>query len=118
MMKQLLLSFLILFIAFPSNAQRVAAVRGVGTQTCATLVASTEKDKQFDQQAAQWILGYLTGYFRQAGDNSSRTLGDVALVQTVIDICKQNADKTIDEATTIAIAAVPNTEVKKQDKLK
>ena len=48
----------------------------------------------------------------------SRTLGDVALVQTVIDICKQNADKTIDEATTIAIAAVPNTEVKKQDKLK
>ena len=112
MMRRVLLSILIVFIAFPSSAQRVAAVRGA--QTCATLVASTEKDKQFDQQAAQWILGYLTGYFRQAGDDSSRTL----LVQTVIDVCKQNADKTIDEATTIAIAAVPNTEVKKQDKLK
>jgi hypothetical protein len=99
-------------------AQRVAVVRGVGTQTCAMLVASEKRDKPFNQQATQWILGTMTGYFRQAADDPSRTLGDAVLVQIVQDVCKKNAEKTIDEATTIAIASLPDTEVKKPGEIK
>lgn len=99
-------------------AQRVAVVRGIGTQTCTKLIASERADEQFAQQAAQWILGSMTGYFRQANDDPSRTLGDVVLVQTVVDVCKKNAEKTIDEATTIAVGAFPETEVKKPGVIK
>jgi hypothetical protein len=45
-------------------------------------------------------------------------LGDAVLVQTVLDVCKKNAEKTIDEATTIAIASLPVTEVKKPGEIK
>lgn len=82
------------------------------------LFSADRADKQFAQQAAQWILGSMTGYFRQANDDPSRTLGDVVLVQTVVDVCKKNSDKTIDEATTIAIGSLPQTEVKKPGEIK
>jgi hypothetical protein len=97
----------------PALAQRVAVVRGIGTQTCKAYVASTQADKKFAQQAEQWIFGSLTSYFRQASDDPSRTLSDAIVLQTVLDICKKNAEKTIDEAVTIAISSFPATEVKK-----
>jgi hypothetical protein len=65
----------VLFLMLPMQsalAQRVAVVRGVGTQTCTTLVASERRDKQFNLQATQWILGNMTGYFREAADDPSR----------------------------------------------
>jgi HdeA/HdeB family len=102
-----------LLLSSSAMAQRVAVVRGVGTQTCKALVTSDKTDKQFEEQAAQWVLGALTSYFRQASDDPSRTMGDLILVQTVFDVCKKNADKTIDEAVTMAISALPTTEVKK-----
>jgi hypothetical protein len=107
-------------VAFASTAmaQQTALVRGVGTQTCANFVASSRANKQLEQQVTQWILGNMTGYFRQANNDLSRTLGDAALVQTVTEVCKKNADKTIDEATTIAIGAIPTTEVKKPGEIK
>ena len=97
----------------PAPAQRAAVVRGIGTQTCTTYVASSQADKKFSQQADQWIFGSLTSYFRQASDDPSRTLSDAIVLQTVFDICKKNAEKTIDEAVTIAISSFPATEVKK-----
>jgi hypothetical protein len=114
--KSVLALFLTIIFVAPSMAQRVAVVRGVGTQTCKVLAAADQADKQFALQAAQWILGTITGYFRQASDDPSRTLGDATLVQTVIDVCKKNAEKTIDEATTIAINSLPTTEAKKSGK--
>ena len=85
----------------------MAVVRGVGTQTCTKLVALEGTDAQFAQQAAQWILGNVTGYFRQGNDDPLRTLGDIVLVQTVLDVCKKNAEKTIDEVTAMAIVSLP-----------
>jgi hypothetical protein len=109
--------FVILLIS-PTFAQRTAAVRGVGTQTCKTLNASNQADKQFALQSAQWILGNMTGHFRQTGDDPSRTLGDDIVVRTVLEICSRNPDKTIDDAVTIAISSFPATEVKKPGELK
>jgi hypothetical protein len=117
-MKLVLTSILAVSLASPAIAQRVAVVRGLGTQTCTKLIASERADEQFAQQAAQWILGSVTSYFRQASDDPSRTLGDVVLVQTVVDVCKKNAEKTIDEATAIAIGGLPETEVKKPGQIK
>ena len=97
----------------PTLAQRVAVVRGIGTQTCNTLVASNQGDKQFALQSAQWILCNVTGYFRQASDDPSRTLADVLIVEAVLDVRKNSPEKTIDEAVTVAIASIPVTEVKK-----
>jgi hypothetical protein len=105
--------FAIVFVS-PVLAQRTAVVRGVGTQTCKTLVASDQVDKQFALQAAQWILGNMTGYFRQANDDPSRTIADAILLKTVLDVCKNNPDKTIDEAVTLATSALPATEVQKR----
>jgi hypothetical protein len=105
--------FAIVFVS-PVLAQRTAVVRGVGTQTCKTLVASDQVDKQFALQAAQWILGNMTGYFRQANDDPSRTIADAILLKTVLDVCKNNPDKTIDEAVTLATGALPATEVQKK----
>lgn len=107
-----------LSIGSMAQAQRVAVVRGIGTQTCTKLVAAEGTDPQFAQQAGQWILGNMTGYFRQENDDPSRTLGDVVLVQTVVDLCKKNAEKTIDEATTMAIGSLPETEAKKPGVIK
>ena len=67
-------------------------------------------------RASEWILGNLTGYFRQVGDDPTRTLGDDLLVKTVIDICAKNAEKTIDQAVSIAITALPESEIKKPEK--
>jgi hypothetical protein len=101
------------FLISPALAQRVAVVRGIGTQSCKTYVASSHADKKLAQQADQWVFGSLTSYFRQARDDPSRTLSDAIVLQTVVDICKKNAEKTIDEAVTIAISSFPATEVKK-----
>jgi hypothetical protein len=109
-MKAVLTFVLAMVFVSPASAQR--AVRGVGTQTCKTLVASDQVDKQFAQQAAQWILGNLTGYFRKASDDPSRTIADAILLQTVLDVCKSNLDKTIDEAVALAIDSLPVPEVK------
>ena len=116
--KQLSAVLILLLPMQSALAQRVAVVRGVGTQTCAMLVASDRGDKQFNLQATQWILGTVTGYFRQTADDPSRTLGDAVLVQTVQDVCKKNAEKTIDEATTITIGSLPETEVKKPGQIR
>jgi hypothetical protein len=115
-MKTLLTLVLAIGIISPASAQRTAVVRGVGTQTCKTLVASDQVDKQFAQQAAQWILGNLTGYFHQASDDPSRKIADAILLQTILDVCKKNADKTIDEAVTLAIESLPATDVPKPEK--
>jgi hypothetical protein len=56
----------------------------------------------------------MTGFFRQANDDPSRTMGDDLLVRTILEICKSNPDKTIDEAVTIAISSLPTTEVTKK----
>jgi hypothetical protein len=118
-MKTAVTTFMVaMAVASPALSQRVAVVRGVGTQTCTMFVESERADKQFTLQATQWILGTMTGYFRQAADDPSRTLGDAVLVQTVAEICKKNGEKTIDEATTIAIRSLPNTEVKKPGEIK
>jgi hypothetical protein len=37
----------------PALAQRVAVVRGIGTQSCKTYVASSHADKKLAQQADQ-----------------------------------------------------------------
>jgi predicted ribosomally synthesized peptide with SipW-like signal peptide len=97
-------------------SQSVSVVRGVGTQTCKALAASDKVDEKFALQSAQWILGYVTAYFRQASDNpsSSRSIGDAILLQTVLDVCKNNPDKTIDEAVTLTIQSMPVTEVPKK----
>jgi hypothetical protein len=115
-MKSSLLLLSALLVIAPAAGQQIALVRGIGTQTCKTFVAATEADKPLASQASQWILGNLTGYFRQAGDDPTRTLGDSLLVKTVIDICAKNAEKTIDEAVSIAITALPVSEIKKPDK--
>jgi hypothetical protein len=70
-MKAILTLILMTVFISPALAQRVAVVRGIGTQTCKTLVASNLGDKQFALQSAQWILGYMTCYFRQASDDPS-----------------------------------------------
>jgi hypothetical protein len=108
-----LLTFVIAIgiVSSASAQQRTPVVRGVGTQTCKTLVAVDQVDKNFAQQAAQWILGSLTGYFHKASDDPSRTTADAILLQTVLDVCKQNADKTIDEAVMLAIGSLPTTAV-------
>jgi hypothetical protein len=110
----------LLIISLQSSfAQRTTVVRGVGTQTCEKFVAAGQGgDKQFEAQASQWILGLLTGYFRQANDDASRTMGDVVIVQTVLDVCKKNAEKTIDEAAKIAIEALPTADPKRQGEIK
>jgi hypothetical protein len=115
-MKSSLLLLSALLVIAPAAGQQIALVRGIGTQTCKTFVAATEADKPFALRASEWILGNLTGYFRQAGDDPTRTLGDSLLVKTVIDICAKNAEKTIDEAVSIAITALPDSEIKKPDK--
>jgi hypothetical protein len=115
-MKTLLAFVLAIGIVSPALAQQTAVVRGVGTQTCKTLVASDQVDKTFAQQAAQWILGNLTGYFHQASNDPSRKIADAILLQTILDICKKNADKTIDEAVTLAIGSLPATGVAKPEK--
>ena len=74
--------------------------------------------RQFEIQATQWVLGNLTGYFRQAADDPSGKMGDVMLVQTVFDVCGKSPEKTIDEAVTIVISALPQTEVKKPGEIK
>lgn len=99
-------------------AQRATVVRGVGTQTCAKLLAAGKSDDQFEMQATQWILGNLTGYFRRTADDQSRTMGDVMLVQTVFDVCGKRPEKTIDEAVEMVISALPNTEVKTPGEMK
>jgi hypothetical protein len=111
-MKAILRFVLAMLFISPASAQQVAVVRGVGTQTCKTLAASDQVDKQFAQQAAQWILGNLTGHFHQASDDPSRKIADAILLQTVLDVCKNNLDKTIDQAVTLAIDALPTTVVK------
>ena len=80
-MKSLVL-ILVALISSPAYAQRVAPVRGVGTQPCKTIIASSEPDKPFQLQAYQWILGYMTGYFRQASDDPSRTISDDLLIRS------------------------------------
>jgi len=45
----------------PTMAQRVAVVRGIGTQTCKTYVTSSQADKKLARQADQWVFGSLTG---------------------------------------------------------
>jgi hypothetical protein len=55
----------------------------------------------------------MTGYFRQANDDPSRTISDDLLVRSIQEIRSSNMDKTIDEAVTIAISSFPVTEVKK-----
>jgi hypothetical protein len=97
-------------------SQSAAIVHGVGTQSCKALAASDQVDEKFALQAAQWILGDLTGYFRQASDNPSRSIGDAILLQTVLDVCKNNPDKTIDEAVTVTISSLPTSVVKKLEK--
>jgi hypothetical protein len=111
-MKAVLALVVTMTLVSPASAQRVGAVRGVGTQTCKTLVASDQVDKQLAQQTAQWILGNITGYFRKASDDPSRTIADAILLQTVLDVCKSNLDKTIDEAVALSIDSLPATEVK------
>ena len=106
-MKHFIALAAVALIATPALAQRTAAVRGIGTQTCKTFVASYQSDKVFAQQADQWVLGALTGFFRQSQDDPSRTMGDEIVTRTVFDICKNNPDKTIDEATAIAISSFP-----------
>jgi hypothetical protein len=101
------------FLISPALAQRVAVVSGIGTQTCKTYVASSQGDKKLAREVDQWVFGSLTSYFRQASDDPSRTLSDAIVLQTVVGICKNNAEKTIDEAVTIAISSFPATEVKK-----
>jgi hypothetical protein len=98
----------------PAWSQSAVVVRGVGTQTCKTLAASDQVDEKFALQAAQWILGNVTAYFRQASDNPSRSIGDAILLQTVLDVCKNNPDKTIDEAVSLTIQAMPVTSVPKK----
>jgi len=98
----------------PAWSQSTAVVRGVGTQTCKALAASDKVDEKFALQAAQWILGNMTVYFRQVSDNPSRSIGDAILLQTVLDVCKNNPDKTIDEAVTLTIQSMPVTEVPKK----
>jgi hypothetical protein len=90
----------------------------LGTATTLGPHEGTHRRRQTIRAAAQWILGNMTGYFRQASDDASRTLGDAILVQAVVEICKKNADKTIDEATTIAISSLPVTDVKKPGEIK
>lgn len=110
-------AFLVFFSTFlfiaPAAGQQIALVRGIGTETCKAYVAATQADKQFALQVAQWILGNLTGYFRQASDDPTRTLGDDLLVKTVIEVCAKHAEKTIDEAVSITITALPASEFKK-----
>jgi hypothetical protein len=115
-MKVVLALVLAIGMTSPAWSQNAAVVRGVGTQTCKTLVASDQVDEKFALQAAQWILGDLSGYFRQASDNPSRSIGDAILLQTVLDVCKNNLDKTIDEAVTLTIASLPTTQVKQPEK--
>jgi hypothetical protein len=105
--------FSILLVS-PAWSQSAAVVRGVGTQTCATLAASDKVDEKFALQAAQWILGNVTAYFRQVSDSPSRSIGDAVLLQTVLDVCKNNPDKTIDEAVTLTIQSLPVTAVPKK----
>jgi hypothetical protein len=115
-MKSVLTLVLAMGLIPSALAQQVAIVRGVGTQTCKTLVASDQVDKQFALQAAQWILGNLTGYFHQASGDPSPKIADAILLQTVLDVCKNNLDKTIDQAVTLAIDALPKTNVQKPAK--
>lgn len=116
MRKALTIVFALMIAGSSAQAQRAAAVRGVGTQTCKTLVASYQADKTFAKQADQWVLGTITGFFRQAQDDPSRTLPDEIVTRTVFDICKNNPEKTIDEATTIAVGSFPVTEIKQPAK--
>ncbi len=104
--------FLILLVGTPALSQRAAVVRGIGTQTCKAFVTATQGDKAFEGQVNQWILGTMTDYFRRANDDPSRTLSDDLIVRSVSEICIKNADKTIDEAVSIAISSIPETEVK------
>jgi hypothetical protein len=115
-MKVALALVLAIAVNSPAWSQRTAVVHGVGTQTCKTLVASDQVDEKFALQAAQWILGNMTGYFRQASDNPSRSIADAVLLQTVLDVCKNNPDKTIDEAVTVTIGSLPTSAVKKPEK--
>ncbi len=123
-MKIALTIVLAILLVAPAQAQREAVVRGIGTETCKKLIASehtitsVNTDDYFAQQALQWILGSITGYFRQANDDPSRTLGDVVLLQTVVDICKRNPEKTIDQATAAAIGSLPETEAKKPGEIR
>lgn len=112
-MKAVAICFAALLMISPAAAQRTAVVRGIGTQTCKSFIEANAADKQFALLVAQWILGNLTGYFRQAGDDPSRTLSDDLLVKTIIDVCAKNSDKTVDDAVTIVIGALPVSEAKK-----
>jgi hypothetical protein len=100
---------------FGSARRRAANRRGprYWNSDLQILVAANQGQKQFSLQAAQWILGNLTGYFRQAADDPSRTLSDDVLVKTVMDVCAHNAEKTIDEAVSIAVSSLPTTEIPK-----
>jgi hypothetical protein len=113
-MKAFLIFVLAIALGSPAWSQSAAVVRGVGTQTCTTLVASDQVDEKFALQAAQWILGNVTAYFRQVSDSPSRSIGDAVLLQTVLDVCKNNPDKTIDEAVTLTIHSLPVTAVPKK----
>ena len=111
--KRFWMTVFVMLLAQPSFAQRATVVRGVGTQLCARFLAGDGGDKQFGQEVSQWILGVLTGYFHQADDDASRTMGDSMLVETVVEVCKKNAEKTIDQATTMVIQALPLADAKK-----
>jgi hypothetical protein len=43
-------------ISSSSMAQNLMVVRGIGTQTCAKLLAADKSDSQFEMQATQWVL--------------------------------------------------------------
>jgi hypothetical protein len=113
-MKAFLTFVFAIVFSSPAWSQTATVVRGVGTQTCKTLVASDQVDEKFALQASQWILGNITAYFRQVSDNPSRSIGDAIVLQTVLDVCRNNPDKTIDEAVTLTIHSMPVTQVPKK----
>ena len=82
--------------AFGADAAGDFAVRGIGAQTCASLVAAagTDKGPETVKSLSVWASGYLSHANRanQGTFDAMPIQDNVAIAQIVLHLCKSNPD--------------------------
>ncbi len=93
-----------------ATAEGAFAVRGLGTQSCATVVeaADNAQDTNFRPALAGWIAGYLTQASRSAQNvYEVMPINDIGIVTEIaINLCRQDSEIMLEAAVSTLIQSL------------
>ena len=90
-----------------ADANGSFAIRGIGSQTCATYVAALAKPEEFTRYG-NWLLGYATAHNRLVPDayDIIPTEPGVDFPNVVAVVCRSNPQMLLENAASSAVTAI------------